>query len=91
MARKTRVVNLSLPQEIYRQVEELADQMEISKSELLREALKQYVVSERRWRQIRQKGQETAREFSIKDEDDVDRIVHEYRQEKFRWCKNLNS
>ena len=28
MARKTKVVNLSLPQETYRQVEELADRME---------------------------------------------------------------
>jgi CopG family transcriptional regulator/antitoxin EndoAI len=84
MARKTKIVNLSLPQETYRQVEELADQMEVSKSELLREALKNYVASERRWQQIRQKGQETAKKFSIKDEDDVDRIIHEYRQERSR-------
>ena len=84
MARKTKIVNLSLPQETYRQVEELADQMKVSKSELLREALKHYVASERRWQQIRQKGQETAKEFSIEDEDDVDRIIHEYRQEKAR-------
>lgn len=82
MARKTRIVNLSLPQETYSQVEELADQMEVSKSEILREALKQYVASERRWQQIRRWGEETRRKLDVKDEDDVDRIVHEFRQEK---------
>jgi len=84
MARKTKIVNLSLPQETYKQVEELADQMEISKSELLREALKQYVASERRWQQIRRWGEETAKRLNIKDEDDVDRVIHELRQEKSR-------
>ena len=84
MARKTRIVNLSLPQETYKQVEELADQKEISKSELLREALKQYIASEKRWQQIRRWGAETAKKLGIKDEDDVDRIIHEFRQEKSR-------
>ena len=58
MARKTKIINLSLPQETYVQVEELADRMEVSRSEVLREALKQYVASERRWQQIRKWGEE---------------------------------
>lgn len=84
MARKTRIVNLSLPNETYKQVEELADRMEVSKSEVLREALKQYVASERRWQQIRRWGEETAKRLDIRDEDDVDRMIHEFRQEKSR-------
>ena len=84
MARKTKVVNLSLPQETYRQVEELADRMEVSKSEILREALKRYVASEKRWQQIREWGTETAKGMNIKDEDDVDRVIHELRQERAR-------
>ena len=84
MARKTKIVNLSLPYETYKQVEELANRMEVSKSELLREALKQYVASERRWQQIRKWGEEAAKKSSIKDEDDVNRIIHEFREEKSR-------
>jgi len=84
MARKTKIINLSLPQETYVQVEELADRMEVSRSEVLREALKQYVASERRWQQIRKWGEETAKRMGIEDEDDVDRIIHEFRQEKSR-------
>lgn len=84
MARKTKIVNLSLPNETYEQVEELADRMEVSKSEVLREALKQYVASEKRWQQIRRWGEETAKRLDIRDEDDVDRMIHEFRQEKSR-------
>jgi tRNA-specific 2-thiouridylase len=39
-------------------------------------------ASERRWQQIRQWGEETRRKSGIRNEDDVDRIVHESRQEK---------
>lgn len=82
MARTTKIVNFSLPPEVYRQVDELAQQRKTSRSEVLREALKQYVASERRWQQIRKWGEETARKLGIKSEDDVDGIIHEYRKEK---------
>jgi len=41
MARTTKIVNFSLPPEIYKQMEELAKQRQTSKSQILREALKQ--------------------------------------------------
>jgi len=84
MARTTKIVNFSLPPEIYKQVEELARQRETSRSQVLREALKQYVASERRWQQLRKWGEETTKRLGIKDEDDVERIIHEYREEKSR-------
>jgi len=82
MAQKSRTVKLSLPQDTYSQLEELADRIGISKSELLRNALKQYVASEMRWQRIRKWGEETAKRLNIEDEDDVDRIIHDFRQEK---------
>jgi len=84
MARTTKIVNFSLPPEIYKEVEELARQRETSRSQVLREALKQYVASERRWQQLRKWGQETTKRLGIKDEDDVERIIYEYREEKSR-------
>ncbi|MBU4314528.1 MAG: ribbon-helix-helix protein, CopG family [Actinobacteria bacterium] len=84
MARTTKIVNFSLPPDIYEDVNELAKQTQTSRSQILREALKQYVVSERRWQQIRKWGEETARKLKIKNEDDVERIIHEHREEKAR-------
>jgi metal-responsive CopG/Arc/MetJ family transcriptional regulator len=77
MARATKIVNMSLPPEVYREVEELAHQKGISRSELLRQALKQYITSERRWQQIRKWGEETAQRLEIKDEGDVEKIIDE--------------
>ena len=76
MAVKTRTVSLSLTQEMYNQVEEFAEQMEVSKSELLRRALDLFLASELRWQQIRKWGEETSEKLNIKDEDDVDKIIH---------------
>jgi len=84
MARITKIVNFSLPPEIYEDVNELARQTQTSRSQILREALKQYVISEKRWQQIRKWGEETARELKIKNEYDVEKIVHEHREEKAR-------
>ena len=84
MTRTTKIVNFSLPPEIYKEVEELAKQRETSRSQVLREALKQYVASERRWQQLRKWGQETKGRLRIKDEDDVERIIHDYREEESR-------
>ena len=79
MARITKVVNFSLTPEIYEQVNKLAKQRQISRSQVLREALKQYFASERRWQQIRKWGEETAKRLKIKNEDDVERTIDEYR------------
>ena len=81
MPRSTKIVNLSLPLRIYQEVEALARLLEVSKSKLLRDALRQYVASERRWQRLRQWGDETAERLDIKDEDDVDRLIHEFREE----------
>lgn len=82
MARQTKIINISLPPEIYREVDELAQQKGVSRSELLRQALKQYVTSERRWQQIRKWGEESAKELGIKEEREVEKLIHEFRKER---------
>ena len=82
MPRHTKIVNLSLPFDVYENVDELAQQRGISKSELLRDALKHYVVAEKRWRQIYRWGEESARLLDIRDEADVDRLIHQFRREQ---------
>ena len=81
MPRRSKIVNMSLPPELLLQVEEMARQRGVSKSHILREALKDYIASERRWERIRRWGEESARSLRIKDEEDVDRLIHEFRRE----------
>lgn len=47
-----------------------------SRSEMVREAFRDYVTYNR-WRRLRKLGDQTAREFGISTEADVDRILHE--------------
>ncbi len=82
MSRQTKIVNMSLPADTYAQIEDLARRKGVSKSQLLRESLSQYLASEQRRRRIRSWGEETARKLGIRDEQDVEKIIHQYRREK---------
>jgi metal-responsive CopG/Arc/MetJ family transcriptional regulator len=81
---KRRILNISLPPELYSEVEELAKRQAKTKGEFTREVLRQYVEGDKRWGRIRKWGEETAQRLGIKDERDVERIIDEYRQESER-------
>jgi len=81
MPRTTKIINLSLPLDLYEEIAKVAEEKGYSRSQILREALRAYLVSEKRWAQIRSWGRETAEKFNLKDEDDVDALLHEYRRE----------
>lgn len=76
MPRSTKILNISLSKELYEKIEDIALQENRTKSELVREAFRQYSAN-RNWSKIRQWGDETARKMQIKDEQDIDSILHE--------------
>jgi len=80
MPRSTKIVNLSLPLDLYEEVSRIAQAKGHSRSQILREALKAYLVSEKRWAQIRSWGRETAERFDLKNEDDLEALLHDYRR-----------
>ena len=59
----------------------MAKEKKVSRSEILREALKQYIKSEKLWQKIYKIGEETAKELNIKEED-VERMIQEFRKEE---------
>ena len=61
------------------QVEKVRREEGRTKSELLREALRKYML-DRQWRRITSYGQRRAKELGITP-DDVERLVDEYRTE----------
>ncbi|MFZ6017113.1 MAG: CopG family ribbon-helix-helix protein [Nitrospirota bacterium] len=73
--RTTKVMTLSLPPEMVKEVERLTKDEKRTKSELFREALRKY-INDRQWQQIRQWGIKTARELNISNEEDVNTIIH---------------
>ncbi|MFQ6015707.1 MAG: ribbon-helix-helix protein, CopG family [Anaerolineae bacterium] len=74
MGRTTRVLNISVPPQMYEEIEQVAKEESRTKSELLREAFRQYQFN-RRWKVIRQWGEITARRLNIVSDEDIERIA----------------
>jgi CopG family transcriptional regulator/antitoxin EndoAI len=77
--RKTKVWALSLPPALAEKAEQLARKEHRSRSELVREALRQYITL-REWEALQAAATRRAREMGISDEDTVERMIDELRQ-----------
>jgi len=81
MARATKTLTVSLPPQLYEEVERIAEQENKTKSELFRDMLRVYedFLDERRWRRLRRTGAGSANNLGVKTEADIERLVHEAR------------
>ena len=77
--RISKTTTISLPPKIYKIFMRLAQQKGMSKSELIRDALRRYQKDEENWQQILSYGQRKATELGIKTEEDVERLIDESR------------
>jgi len=78
--RSTKIWNISLPPEMAKAAEQTAKAEARTRSELIREALRQYLWG-RRWRALRQYGEQKSRAMGIREED-VDYMIHDARKAK---------
>lgn len=79
---KRKILNISLPPELYREVEKLSREQAKAKGEFVREVIRQYIATDKRWKQIRKWGEESARKIKVKDQRDVEGIIDQYRKEQ---------
>jgi CopG family transcriptional regulator/antitoxin EndoAI len=77
--RTTKVMTLSLPPDMAKEIEQLLKDENRTRSELFREALRRY-INDRRWLRIRQWGLSTSRRFRISTEEEVNTLIHRYRK-----------
>lgn len=78
---KYKIVNISMPEEFFKQAEKLAKEEKRTRSELYREALRQYIET-RRWQKLQRETSTRAKKLGITSEEDVNRIISEVRQKK---------
>ena len=81
MSRKSKVLSLSVPPEIARELDDMAKTEDKSRSEIFKDMFRTYKesVAEREWRELFSFGKETAEKFRIKDEEELFRILDEER------------
>jgi len=80
--RPSRTFTVSLPPDLAAEVDRLAAAENRSRSELVREAFRQYLERRRRWRRIFAYGERAAKAVGVKSEAGVARMVKEYRRSK---------
>jgi metal-responsive CopG/Arc/MetJ family transcriptional regulator len=81
---KTKTFNISLPKALADQADSVAKSIPMSRSELMRGALRAYLERRSAWQDLREYGAKKARELGIKNEQDVVRIVREERKKYSR-------
>jgi len=81
--RPARTVTISLPPELARRAERAARTEGRSRSELFREALRQYLDRRDRWERIFAAGEQAATRLGLREED-VETVVQERRRHRAR-------
>lgn len=76
--RTTKPITVSLPDNLLRETQRVAREESRTRSELIRDALRQYLAS-RRWQRLRQWGAETAERLGLKTEADLQRMLDQVR------------
>jgi CopG family transcriptional regulator/antitoxin EndoAI len=80
--RASRTVTISLPPELADDVDQLAASERRTRSELLREAFRQYVSTRKRWDSIFAYGQPKAGQVGLTSEGSVADAVKKYRRRR---------
>lgn len=78
----TQTINISMPKKLLEEADRVAKFESRTRSELIRESLRAYVEQRRAWERIFAYGKRTAKRLGIKSEEDVYRMVEEYRKGK---------
>lgn len=76
---QTQTFNISLPKELVKKVDKVAKKEYRNRSELIREALRIYLKDLMEWDEIFEYGKKVGKKMGIKSEEDVNKIVYEFR------------
>lgn len=79
---QTQTLNISLPTELVKKVDQVAKKEYRNRSELIRQALRVYLKDLQEWEEIFEYGKKQGKKMGIKSEEDVNRIVYEFRHGK---------
>ncbi|RLE07936.1 CopG family transcriptional regulator [Candidatus Aerophobetes bacterium] len=79
MSVRVKVMSFSLPRDMAEEIEKRAKKEKKMKSELLREAIRQY-LERKKWEELQRDFSLRARKFGVTTEEDIEKIVDEIRK-----------
>lgn len=78
--RKTKPMTISFPKELAKQVDELAEERNMTRSELLRASFRNYLKEEISEQKLMSSMSKKAKEMGIEDLDDLEKLIDEVRK-----------
>ncbi len=75
-------LNISLPKELVKKTDTAARKSFKSRSEYIKDAVVAQLKEEGEWEEIFAEGQKIGKRMRIKSEEDINKIIKEYRREK---------
>jgi len=82
--RTAKTISITLPPDLLVKARELATREHRTISELFREALRRYMSADTQWKSLLTRTRAKGKALGIKNENDVERLSHEYRRDKRR-------
>ena len=79
---QTQTLNIALPKDLVKKVDERAKKEYKNRSELMREALRIYLTDRQEWEDLLEYGKKIGKKMGIKNEEDVNKIVYKFRHSK---------
>ena len=74
-------LSFTFPKEMVEEIKDIAKEERKTKSQLVRDAVNRY-IQEKKWRGLQMKAALRARALGVSSEQDVNRLVHQYRRDK---------
>ncbi len=79
---QTQTFNIALPKDLVKKIDQVAKKEYKNRSELIREALRIYLQNMQEWEDIFVYGKKIGKKMGIQSEEDVNKIVYEFRHGK---------
>ncbi|MGH2531647.1 MAG: ribbon-helix-helix protein, CopG family [Thermomicrobiales bacterium] len=70
--------SIALPKELVEEIEAAAEEANLSKEVLIRAAVRQFMRTDRQWREVQQEGAKIAASLGLRPEDDIEAFVEEF-------------
>ena len=78
--RNSKVLTISLPPRVFERIMKTAKSKGMTRSELVREALRRYETEEQEWQALFDYGRRKAQAAGIRTEEDVERLIEASRR-----------
>lgn len=76
---QVQIFNISLPKGLVKKADQIAKKEYRSRSDLIREALRNYLDEKSEWKEIFKIGKKAMKNMGIKNEKEINQTVYEYR------------